>query len=251
MLYGMYVSAAGALANAYRNDVVANNLANVETVAFKRDLALFQSRATEASSGGRSRDTAGLLEGIGGGVFALPTHTDFTPAALEKTDDPFDVALAGRGFFSVGDGSGVQYTRDGRFLLNEAGRLVTRSGDLAVLDDSGEPIVLDGDLDFSVNEAGVISQGGAEVARLAAVDFRNARDLEKVGENLYKASDGATSHESHAVVKQHHLEMSGVNAVQSMTEMMKASRMFEANMSMLKLQDQTLGAALTRFGSLS
>ncbi len=82
MLYGMYVSAAGALANAYRNDVVANNLANVETVAFKRDLALFQSRATEASSGGRSRDTAGLLEGIGGGGFLPPAPTSLLPGAL-------------------------------------------------------------------------------------------------------------------------------------------------------------------------
>ena len=93
MQYGMYVSAAGALAHSYRQDVVANNLANVDTVAFKRDLALFQARQTAAQQSGQTRNSTALLEGLGGGVFALPTRTDFSPASLEEVGDPFSVAL--------------------------------------------------------------------------------------------------------------------------------------------------------------
>ena len=83
MLYGLYVSAAGALASSYRQDVVANNLANAQTVGFKRDLALMQARRTQADDNGSQRDSAELLEGLGGGLFALPTHTDFAPAPLQ------------------------------------------------------------------------------------------------------------------------------------------------------------------------
>ena len=94
----MYVSAAGALANSYQQDVIANNLANVDTVAFKRDLALLQSRPVEAAQSGSMRDTTAMLKGIGGGLFALPTHTDFSPASLKETGSNFDFALTGKGF---------------------------------------------------------------------------------------------------------------------------------------------------------
>ncbi len=133
MLYGMYVSAAGALASSYKQDVIANNLANAETVSFKRDLALLKSRATEAEENGQSRYTADLLEGIGGGTFALPTYTDFSPGGLERTGNDYDVAMTKSGFFQVGQGDEVAYTRDGRFMADEQGNLVTVAGNFPVL----------------------------------------------------------------------------------------------------------------------
>ena len=143
MLYGLYVSAAGALANSYRQDVVANNLANADTVAFKRDLAMFKARPTEASENGPRRFTDRLLEKLGGGSFALPTHIDFSPASLDITDNSFDLALAGEGFFQIQKDGVAHYTRDGRFAMDENNLLVTNTDHLPVLDEAGRTIEID------------------------------------------------------------------------------------------------------------
>ena len=195
MLYGMYVSAAGALANDYRQDVVANNLANAETVSFKRDLALFQARRTRSAQNGQARFTTAMLEGIGGGIFALPTHTDFKPASAEKTDRPYDLALTQPGFFQVRKADEINYTRDGRLAIHkDTSQLVTMAGSLPVLDDAGSTILLDNNLGFHVDEAGNISQDGQVVARLGVVDFQDRNALAKQGDNLYVAQDNQASH---------------------------------------------------------
>ena len=250
MLYGLYVSAAGALANSHRQDVIANNLANVDTVAFKRDLALARARRTETEQNGQRQYTNAMLEGIGGGIFALPTHTDFSPAGLDVTGRDFDLGLEGRGFFQVRRGDQIQYTRDGRFALDLQGQLVTHTDHLPVLDESGQEIVLDRDLDFSVNDAGIISQGGAATARLAVVDFDDTSQLQKQGNNFYVHQGGEQPHAVLTSIKQRALENSGVNAIKEMVNMIEAQRMYQTNLSMLQLQDHTLGLAVTRLGSL-
>ena len=251
MLYGLYVSAAGALANSYRQDVVANNLANVDTVAFKRDLAMACARPTETEQNGQRQFTDALLEGLGGGVFALPTHTDFSPAGFEVTGRDSDLALEGRGFFQVRRGNEICYTRDGRFTLNDQDQLVTFTDHLPVLDESGQAIVLDRTQGFSVNQAGLINQGGAVVAQLAVVDFEDTSGLRKQGSNLYVNQTNSQPQAAPTLVRQGALENSGVNAINEMVEMIEAQRMFQMNLSMLQLQDQTLGLAVTRLGSIS
>ena len=252
MLYGMYVSAAGALANAYRQDVVANNLANAETVSFKRDLTLFQARRTQSAQNGKNRHTAAMLESTGGGIFALPRHTDFSPASLEKTDRSFDLAIAGEGFFQVRNADEVNYTRDGRFTIDkDTSELVTVTGSLPVLDVTGKPIVLERNLSFDVDESGNISQGDQVVGRLGVVDFENPRELRKRGDNLYTVEGSQAPRAISAVISQGHLEGSGITAVTELTEMIKAQRMFQANANMVQVQDQTLGLAVSRLGSIS
>lgn len=245
MLYGAYVSAAGALANSYRQDVIANNLANVETVSFKRDLALLESRDVASASGGTRQFTAPMLDGIGGGVFALPTHTDFTPGSLEETGSSLDVALTDRGFFQVRQGDDLRYTRDGRFVLDTEGYLVTQSRNLQVLSSEGQPIKLDRDLDIIIDEQGQISQGGATVARIGVVDFEDRTALRKSGGNLYSA-ENSVSQVIVGQMRQGHLESSGVDILREFTEMIHVGRMFQQNVNMIKMQDQMLGSAVTR-----
>jgi len=251
MIYGMYVSAAGAMANSYRQDVVANNLANVDTVSFKRDLALMRGRRTEAAASGTSCFSNRLLEGIGGGGAALPTYTDFSPAALEITGKDFDLALDGKGFFQVLKGTQLQFTRDGRFALNDEDRLVTLTEHLPVLDESGNPIVINRALDFNVNQAGMINQAGQAVARLGIVDFDDTATLRKQGDNLYVNEGGGVPRPVAAVVLQKALEGSGVNPVRELTEMIKIQRLLETNLNMLQIQDQTLGLAVNRLARIS
>lgn len=252
MLYGMYVSAAGALANSYRQDVIANNLANVETVAFKRDLALFQARRTEAQASGQRTYTTAMLEGVGGGIFALPTYTDFSPASLKETGSDYDLALTGKGFFQVQKGSEIFYTRDGRFTHDENNQLVTISENLPVLDDAGRPIVVDPNLDgFVVDESGFISQGGNAIGRLGIVDFDDTTVLRKQGQNLYFSDEGVRGRSIGANVKQGALEQSSVDEIKQLIEMIKTQRLFQTNVNALQVQDQTLGLAVSRLGNIT
>ena len=251
MLYGAYVSAAGALASSYRQDVIANNLANVETVSFKRDLALLESRDVASAAGGTREFTAPMLDGIGGGVFALPTHTDFTPGTLEDTGSSLDVALTDRGFFQVGQGSDTRYTRDGRFVLDTEGYLVTQSRSLQVLSSEGQPIKLDRDLDIVIDQQGQISQAGAVVASFGVVDFDDTSALRKLGGNLYSAENGAVAQTVVGEMRQGHLESSGVDILREFMEMMRVGGRFQQNVTMIKMQDQMLGEAVTRLARFS
>jgi flagellar basal-body rod protein FlgF len=253
MQYGMYVSAAGALANSYRQDVITNNLANVDTVGFKRDLALVKARQTETAKTGQQKNTAAVLEGIGGGLFALPTYTDFSPASLKQTDSKLDLALNGKGFFAVQKGTQTNYTRDGRFTLNDQNQLVTFATKLPVLDAAGQPIELDRSLldQTQINESGVISQGQGSIARLGVVDFQDTTQLRKQGDNLYVSAGAAPSQASSTPVRQGFLEESGVNAIDQLTDMIRAQRLFQTNISMLQMQDETLNQAVTQLGRIA
>src|SRR5258706_4424195 len=99
MLYGLYLSASGVQTNSYRQDVIANNIANSETVGFKRDLALFQERRTELKESGASpmRSNA-MLEALGGGVLASPTSMDRAQGEMDRTGRNLDVAIRGEGY---------------------------------------------------------------------------------------------------------------------------------------------------------
>ena len=128
MPYGLYISAEGAQAQSRRLEVIANNIANVDTVGFKRDLAVMQSRYAEADQRGIASPGDGSLNDIGGGVQFHQTVTDFSPGPLRKTGNPTDVALQGDGFFVVEKGQDRMLTRAGNFRLTADGKLVTQQG---------------------------------------------------------------------------------------------------------------------------
>ncbi len=250
MNYGMYASAAGAMANSYRLDVVANNLANVDTVAFKRDLAMFTARPTQAEEDGGRRYTTDLLENMGGGLFALPTYTDFTAASLKQTGGVYDLAISGNGFFQIAQGDQTLYTRDGRLSIDDSGQLVTLDDHLPILDEDGQTIKLDRQLDTHIDATGLISQAGEDIARLAIVDFDRKDNLIKTGSNRFMA-DGVQPHPVESRIMQQYLEESGINPVSELTAMIRTQRMLESNLNLLQIQSQTLSQAATRLGMIS
>src|SRR5580765_5965379 len=129
MVYGIYQSAAGLQINQHRQDVLANNLANIDTVGFKPDLALVRERMIASREGMSDPSLSNpLLNGMSGGTLASPSYTSFIPGSIEPTGKPLDVALHGDGFFAVKDGDTKRYTRDGRFMFDANGYLVTVGG---------------------------------------------------------------------------------------------------------------------------
>ena len=137
MNYGMYLSATGVLTNSYRQDVIANNLANAETVGFKRNLALFHERLAEqivarqtGAPGFEASDP--LFDLMTGGTLAAPTAVDTRQGELEHTGNTLDVAIQGSGYFVVQHGNEKQLTRDGRFMLDRAGNLILANSPVGV-----------------------------------------------------------------------------------------------------------------------
>ena len=162
MLYGLYLSATGVMTSSYRQDVIANNLANEESIGFKKDLALFKQRSTAAMEHPEHASwTNPLLESIGGGTFAMPTSIDTTAGIIEHTGSGLDSAIQGPGFFAVSANGQDRLTRNGQFQIDRDGFMTLSDGSGAkVLDPNRNPILLDAasrDKTF-ISQDGVITQ---------------------------------------------------------------------------------------------
>lgn len=246
MPYGLYIAAEGAHAQAKRLEVIANNLANVDTPGFKRQLAIFQARYAESIEQGEDFPGSGSINQIGGGVMVRETPTDFAPGPLHRTEVPTDVALEGKGFFWVEKDGQRFLTRAGNFRLSSRGELVTQQGYL-VLGEDGMPIVLPQPTQpFQINSAGQIVQGGFRRA-LAVVQPAAGDSLQRVGENLFRTQSEPESVPAHQrQVLQGFLERSGVRPPLEMLELIETSRLIEANLNLVKLQDQILSGLVQR-----
>ena len=244
MPYGFYISAEGANAQSARMDVIANNLANVDTVGFKRELASFQARYAEGVNKGLAMPGSGRLDDIGGGVFLRQTKTDFSQGAVKRTNNPAHVAITGDGFFTIKKGNETFLTRAGNFEVNSRGELVTPQG-YAVLDESGAPVVTNPEIkQWAISDEGVMRQLGSAQA-LAIVKPAGNESLVKHGDNLYRAparTDAVPPADRR--VAPGCLEMSGVSPTTEMTGMIEATRLFEANISLMQTQDRMLGSLI-------
>lgn len=246
MPYGLYISAEGACAQSRRLEVLANNLANVDTVGFKRELAVLQARYAEATQRGEDYPGSGSINDVGGGVHLRQTKTDFSSGPLRQTNIPTDMAIDGEGFFAVRKGDEVLLTRAGNFHINQRGELVTQQG-YSVLSDAGTPVVVDLDLGpWHFLPTGTIRQAGV-TQNLAIVKPASLGDLAKAGENLFRPlAETRPLAAGQRRVANGCLEMSGVQPTVEMVELIETSRAIEANVNMMQTQDQMLSGLVNR-----
>jgi flagellar basal-body rod protein FlgF len=247
MPYGMYISAEGAQAQAQRLEVIANNMANVDTAGFKRDVPTFQARFAEAIQDGQARPHDRSINDIGGGVKLMDVATDYSEGTLKATGEELDLAIDGKGFFLVGGEDGKQYlTRAGEFMLNTEGVLVSENGQRPVLDQSGALIQMDNNAPFSISQDGFISQSG-NVFALGMSQPKSLDKLVKVGNNLYESLEKVEPVKlEDRNIRQGFLEMSGANSVRQMLAMIETTRAFEANTRMIQSQDSMIGTLIGR-----
>ncbi|HLZ05694.1 MAG TPA: flagellar basal-body rod protein FlgF [Bradyrhizobium sp.] len=219
-------------------DVIANNLANVNTNGFKADHMLFEEylspRAHEDNFRGVDRRLSYVQD--------RGTFRDLTEGALQQTNNPLDVAIDGGGFIAVQTAGGERYTRDGNFHLNNVGQLVTASGD-AVLGTSGPIVFQPTDHDINISPDGTITvvEGTARVdsirGKLRVVSFADAQKLLKQGDNLYAAGNTDTpTQDLKSAVRQGYVEKSNVSSVIEMSQMIEVNRAYSNIATMLSQQ---------------
>jgi flagellar basal-body rod protein FlgF len=247
MSYGLYISAEGAQAQTRRLETIANNLANVDTPGFKRDLAVCQARYAEAVEQGLKAPGTGALDDIGGGVLVRQTKTDFSAGPLKHTQNPADLAIEGDAFFQVRKGDETFLTRAGNFRLTARGDLVTQQG-YAVLGETGAPIIIKPDSGpWEISGAGVVRQRDGDAQNLALVKPESLSDLVKVGENLFHSTtDPRPIAPNERKVANGYPELSTVKPTVEMTAMIEASRLVEANINLMKSQDHMLSSLIGR-----
>jgi flagellar basal-body rod protein FlgF len=223
-------------------DIVANNIANANTTGFKVEQLLV---GTEV--GARARNDSIKP----GASFVLDNGVgrDFGQGALQQTGRSLDFGIEGEGaFFTVNDGTGDAYTRDGAFTLDPTGKLVTKAG-LAVQGDGGD-IILDPALGAAViGEDGTISQNGALVGKLTLARFETLGALSKDGDGLYRNRSNSTPIDATgAKISQGSLEASNVNPLTEITSMIEISRAYEQATRMIENVNDLSKRAVERLG---
>ncbi|MEK9673509.1 MAG: flagellar basal-body rod protein FlgG [Rhodospirillaceae bacterium] len=254
------IGATGMIAQQRNVEVISNNLANMNTTAFKRRRTEFQDliyqdlrRVGSTSTDAGSVVPTGVQLGLG--VKLAAVYRIHEQGNLSATDNTFDMAVQGKGFFQVTLPTGeVAYTRDGTFQLNENGEIVTHDGFLM----NPSITVPSNAIDVTINASGEVLvkiEGQVEfsnVGQIQIATFQNEPGLESIGNNLYKetpasgpANTGNPGQQGFGTLLQGFLETANVNAVEEISNLISAQRAYEMNSKVIQTSDEMLGTLTT------
>lgn len=258
MIRGLYTSGWSMLAIEKKMDIITNNMANVNTTAYKKDTVVFESFPEVLAK--RINDTRSRLSPDGSvgnmqlGSDVGEVFTYYNQGQLQKTDNKLDMALrdSDSAFFTVTgmDLNGNEkeyYTRDGAFAIGADNLLTTKEG--YIVQGINGPIQLYGE-SFSITTDGSIIQDGEVVDSLLIKEFTDTGTLRKAGNNLIEKTDQTEEGTFSGTVSQGYLELSNVNIVKEMIDMITVTRAYEANQKILQAQDGTLEKAVNEVGAL-
>lgn len=255
-MLALKIGATGMLAQQSNVDVLANNIANINTTAFKRQRTSFNDllyiNETKPGALTSATDTvapSGVQYGLGVSVGA--TYRNFEQGAVTRTDGPLDVSIQGRGFLNVilpnGD---TAYTRDGGLEIDADGNVVTNQGYLL---DPAITIPQEA-VDLSISGDGIVSatidDTVTELGQITTTMFVNEAGLEAIGDNLYMETEASGApigvtpgDEGSGLLLHKHLEASNVDAITSVTDLITAQRAYELNSQIITTADEMLAAA--------
>ena len=254
MIRSLFTAATGMTAQQIEQDVIANNLANVNTVGFKKSRANFQDLMYQIYSKAGATSSTGIqlpagIE-IGMGVKPISTQKIFSQGDYQQTGNAFDWAIEGEGFFQIDDGNGgTAYTRAGSFKINKDGNVCNSEG-LLLTPTLNVP---QGTVVITVDKSGQVtatdSKGVmAQIGQLQIATFINSAGLTSIGRNLYNKTDasgdasaGTPGIEGKGTISQYFLEMSNVNVIDEMVKMITGQRTYEINSKAIQTADNMLG----------
>jgi len=257
MVRGWYTGASGMLAQQRQLDVISNNLANLDTTSFKREVSVQKSfpelLLRRLNDDGviknpfGSSDIAPIIGKLGLGVETNEVFTVFEQGSLKQTNTPTDLALEGKGFFAVETPYGEKYTRNGNFIVGVEGYLMTKEG-YPVMGENGRIFLQN--QEYKINQDGQIytrpitepESDSVFLDRLKIVEFENDRYLAKNGSSFYLSTPlsgdaiAAEGTERPSVI-QGFVEASNVNVVNEMVRMIEVNRAYEANQKTIQAAD--------------
>ncbi len=265
MMRSLWTGASGMTAQQLNIDVISNNISNVNTTGYKRERAefqtlLYQTLGKPTQAGENSTLTTPAPMQVGHGVRSAAISRDYQGGSMQNTENTFDFALNGTGFFTIQKDDGIAYTRDGSFKTSvdtedEELHLVTTDG-YPVLDTNGEPIIFGAAYEITVDQMGnffAVTQEGNETLdiQMQLTQFTNPNGLETIGQNLYKETiaSGAPINESEGEVQnrtsvhQGFTEMSNVAVADEMVKLIVAQRAYELNSKSITTSDEMLQTA--------
>lgn len=223
-------------------DIIANNVANADTVGFKVESLMARTEpAAPAETLGAPKPVKFVLDA---GV-----ARDFGQGALFTTGSDLDLGIEGDGFFEVTTEEGARYTRDGRFRLDELGRIVTQAGDPVSGDGGGEIIVNPQDGAVTIAADGTVSQGENAIGKIAVMRFDDLSALEKAGDNLLRNVSNLQPEAAPDVrVRQGMLEGSNVKPILEITRLIEVTRAYESVTRMMESTADLSRRAVERMG---
>jgi flagellar basal-body rod protein FlgG len=267
MMRSLWTAGSGMTAQQLNVDIISNNLANVNTTAFKKERAEFKDLLYQ------TMNRAYLLEDegkpvnlqVGHGTYVTATVRDFETGALLKTDEPLDMAIEGDAFFSIaGPNESIMYTKDGSFKASpvDGGVMITTSDGYPLLDDAGTQIIIPEGVPLSaltINTEGDLSYqeiGDDNVPvsvplnqKIGLYRFSNMQGLENTGSNLYVPTSASgqpmldADMPTKSLLKQGYIEGSNVQVVEEMVKLIVAQRAYEVNSKAIQTSDEMLGMA--------
>lgn len=227
-------------------DVIANNVANVDTTGFKLESLMVETDTEHLPVDPTNVNLPNINFSLDAGVVR-----NFTQGALKQTGNPLAMAIDGQGFFTVMTPQGPRYTRDGRFEMDAQGRLVTAGGE--PLQGGGGDVVLDptkGPPKIATD--GTVSQQNVVVGKIGVVTFASLSALTKEGDGLYRNDSNLQPQPSAgALIRQGMLESSNVNPIAQITRMIQVSRAYENIAKMMDQTGQLASSAVDRLGKLT
>lgn len=233
MGFGIYSSVAGANAREIELEVLANNVANMQTTGFKEMEVSFTSEV-DSNLNPTDMEKAQALVRQG------KSHINYAQGSVYSTGNPLDLAIQGDGFFAVQTPGGTRYTRDGNFTVSAEGTLTTQNG-FPVLSGYG-PLSVPADKIVSVGPTGEVSAGGDSLGKISIYKMAetNRNSLKPEGGNLFVLENGETQPADNYRIAQGHLESSNVNLIRSLTRIIEVSRAYESHQkSMAKQLEST------------
>ena len=257
---GIYIAASAGIKQSKKMEVIAQNLANVNSTGYKKDrLAFKELMPPFPPDAGMEASKNALLTPNKSNknvsyVAVTDQYTDHKPGIFKQTNSEMDMALDGPGYFSVSTTEGTRYTRNGNFRLDTQNRLVNQN-EQPVLNEQGEPIVINAQgSDISIDANGNIfagtGLGNQNIGKIKLVNFENKQTLEKIGDGLFYQSDTEAEELpiNNTKLRQGFLEGSNVTAVDEMTNMISTLRLFETYQKMIQSIDNMDDQAVNSIG---
>jgi flagellar basal-body rod protein FlgG len=262
MYEGIFIAASGGNKQLKKLDVISNNLANLNSTGFKKDLLLFESVRPPFGDDPKNEAARNVLLPPATNnpetayVNIAGFSTNQSEGAFLKTGNQMDLALEGKGFFEVQTPDGLRYTRKGSFRIDQQNRLVTQNG-FPVMSQGGGPTVIDAQgAPFTIDPDGLVSiksgQDSATVGQLKVIAFADETRLAKQGDGLFYKTDPkmAGTRPAETTFRQGFLENSNVSVMEEMGNMIQTLRGFEAYQTVIQSIDRLDNQSINTLGRL-